>query len=104
MKKLLIIAIAFLLMACQPGPGKEEQARQERRDSLLNVIQADIDSLGAALEYINETQAKLDSAFSGMESESWYREKSAGLQVQREIIIQAIQARRQERAALEGGG
>lgn len=103
----LAILLALIALLCQPaGQGKatEEKARQERRDSLLAAVEAEIDSLNVLVVEIDSVVAVLDSAFAGMESEAWYREKKLKAQAIRAGLLQRIENRRQERAALVGGG
>jgi hypothetical protein len=98
---LLLLALA----ACQAGPIPEdqaEQARQARRDSLILVINTEIDSLQKQVAELNRTEAFMDSVWQGApKNDHWYRDKKSRLAELRAGLQAAIRAKEVEVAGLD---
>ena len=98
---LLLLALA----ACQAGPSPEEQAeqaRQARRDSLIIVINTEIDSLQKQVAELNRTEAFMDSVWAGApKNDPWYQDRKSRLAGMRAGLQDAIRAKEVEVAGLD---
>lgn len=97
--------LILILTACQPGPSPEdqsEQARQARRDSLILVINTEIDSLQKQVAELNRTEAFMDSVWAGApKNDPWYQDKKSRLAGMRAGLEAAIRAKEVEVAGLD---
>ena len=97
--------LLLALVACQAGTSPEEQAeqaRKARRDSLILVINAEIDSLQKQVAELNRTEAFMDSVWQGApKNDPWYQDKKSRLAGMRAGLEAAIRAKEVEVAGLD---